>query len=180
MPSLGADMQFGTIVDWRVKPGDAVKRGDVVALVETEKGVIEVEIFESGVIESLVVQPGQKVPVGTTLATLSGGRQESRATTRGIASRCRCSGAGGADAGRKTAGASSVRGAAGRSGRLVCAFRRWRENAPRNSASIYPALLAAEATVRLPLQMSNGRSKAEAGGALRPRRLRLARARVWI
>ena len=65
-------MQFGTIVDWRVKPGDAVTRGDVVALVETEKGVIEVEIFESGVIESLVVQPGRKVPVGTTLATLSG------------------------------------------------------------------------------------------------------------
>lgn len=72
MPSLGADMQFGTIVDWRVKPGDTVKRGDVVALVETEKGVIEVEIFDSGVIESLVVQPGQKVPVGATLATLSG------------------------------------------------------------------------------------------------------------
>ena len=68
MPSLGADMQFGTLVDWRVKPGDTVKRGDVVALVETEKGVIEVEIFDSGVIESLVVQPGQKVPVGATLA----------------------------------------------------------------------------------------------------------------
>ena len=73
MPSLGADMQFGTVVEWRVKPGDAVKRGDVVALVETEKGVIEVEIFENGVIESLVVQPGQKVPVGATLATLNGG-----------------------------------------------------------------------------------------------------------
>jgi len=72
MPSLGADMQFGTIVEWRVKPGDAVKRGDVVALVETEKGVIEVEIFDSGIIESLVVQPGKKVPVGAMLATLSG------------------------------------------------------------------------------------------------------------
>ena len=70
MPSLGADMQFGTLVDWRVKPGDTVKRGDVVALVETEKGVIEVEIFDRGVIETLVVQPGQKVPVGATLATL--------------------------------------------------------------------------------------------------------------
>ena len=68
MPSLGADMESGTLVDWRVKPGDAVKRGDVVALVETEKGVIEVEIFESGVIDSLIVQPGEKVPVGTTLA----------------------------------------------------------------------------------------------------------------
>jgi len=72
MPSLGADMQFGTLVDWRVKPGDTVKRGDIVALVETEKGVIEVEIFENGLIESLIVQPGQKVPVGATLATLSG------------------------------------------------------------------------------------------------------------
>jgi pyruvate dehydrogenase E2 component (dihydrolipoamide acetyltransferase) len=71
MPSLGADMQFGTLVDWRVKAGDTVKRGDVVALVETEKGVIEVEIFASGVIESLVVQSGQKVPVGATLAIVS-------------------------------------------------------------------------------------------------------------
>jgi pyruvate dehydrogenase E2 component (dihydrolipoamide acetyltransferase) len=70
MPSLGADMEFGTVVEWRVKRGDTVKRGDVVALVETEKGVIEVEIFENGVIESLVVQPGQKVPVGAALATL--------------------------------------------------------------------------------------------------------------
>src|SRR3970282_267882 len=68
MPSLGADLEFGTLVYWRVKPGDAVKRGDVVALVETEKGVIEVEIFETGVIDSLIVQPGQKVPVGATLA----------------------------------------------------------------------------------------------------------------
>lgn len=70
MPSLGADMEFGTVVDWHIKPGDAVKRGDVVALVETEKGVIEVEIFEDGVIESLVVHPGQKVPVGAALAIL--------------------------------------------------------------------------------------------------------------
>jgi len=68
MPSLGADMESGTLVDWRVKPGDAVKRGDVVALVETEKGVIEVEIFETGIIDSLAVRPGQKVPVGATLA----------------------------------------------------------------------------------------------------------------
>ena len=72
MPALGADMQFGTVVSWRVKSGDQVKRGDVVALVETEKGVVEVEIFESGVIESLVVPPGQKVPVGSTLAILRG------------------------------------------------------------------------------------------------------------
>ncbi|HEY7556314.1 MAG TPA: dihydrolipoamide acetyltransferase family protein [Candidatus Binatia bacterium] len=70
MPSLGSDMEYGTVVDWKIKPGDVVKRGDVVALVETEKGVIEVEIFEDGVIASIEVQPGKKVPVGTPLATL--------------------------------------------------------------------------------------------------------------
>ena len=38
MPSLGADMEAGTLVEWLIKPGDPVKRGDIVALVETEKG----------------------------------------------------------------------------------------------------------------------------------------------
>jgi pyruvate dehydrogenase E2 component (dihydrolipoyllysine-residue acetyltransferase) len=70
MPSLGSDMEYGTVVDWKVNPGDTVKRGDVVALVETEKGIVEVEIFEDGVIESIQVQPGKKVPVGTPLATV--------------------------------------------------------------------------------------------------------------
>jgi pyruvate dehydrogenase E2 component (dihydrolipoamide acetyltransferase) len=70
MPSLGADMEAGTVVEWRVHPGDAVKRGDIVALVETEKGLIEVEIFESGVVDTIVVPEGSKVPVGTVLATI--------------------------------------------------------------------------------------------------------------
>jgi pyruvate dehydrogenase E2 component (dihydrolipoamide acetyltransferase) len=70
MPKLGADMTAGTLVAWRVKPGDAVKRGDIVAEVETDKGVIDVEIFTSGVIETLLIQPGASVPVGTALARL--------------------------------------------------------------------------------------------------------------
>lgn len=72
MPSLGADMEDGTLVEWLVKPGDAVKSGDVVAVVETHKGAIEIEIFESGVIESLEVAEGQKVPVGAPMARLQG------------------------------------------------------------------------------------------------------------
>ncbi len=72
MPSLGADMEAGTLVEWRVRPGDAVKRGDIVALVETEKGVIEVEIFDEGVVEKILIQPGEKVPVGTPLALVRG------------------------------------------------------------------------------------------------------------
>ena len=39
MPSLGADMEAGTLVEWTAKPGDVVRRGQVVAVVETDKGV---------------------------------------------------------------------------------------------------------------------------------------------
>lgn len=72
MPSLGADMEAGTLVEWLVKPGDQVKRGDVVAVVETQKGAIEVEIYQSGQIEQLLVDLDTKVPVGTPLARLRG------------------------------------------------------------------------------------------------------------
>ena len=72
MPSLGADMEFGTLVEWRVKPGDVVKRGDVVAEVETQKGNVEVEIFEGGTIAEITVHEGTKVPVGTVLARVRG------------------------------------------------------------------------------------------------------------
>jgi len=72
MPSLGADMEAGTLTEWLVEPGDPVKRGDIVAVVETQKGAIEIEIFESGTIEELLVQPGTEVPVGTVLATVRG------------------------------------------------------------------------------------------------------------
>ena len=72
MPKLGADMAAGTLVTWRKQPGDVVRRGDIDAEVETDKGVIDVEIFTSGVIETLLVQPGEKVPVGTPLALIRG------------------------------------------------------------------------------------------------------------
>jgi pyruvate dehydrogenase E2 component (dihydrolipoamide acetyltransferase) len=68
MPSLGADMEAGTVSQWLVKPGDEVHRGQVVAVVETEKSTIEVEIFESGVVDELLVSEGERVPVGTALA----------------------------------------------------------------------------------------------------------------
>jgi pyruvate dehydrogenase E2 component (dihydrolipoamide acetyltransferase) len=73
MPSLGADMEAGTLVEWLKRPGDRVRRGDVVAVVETQKGAIEVDIFEDGVIERWLVEPGATVPVGTPLALIGGG-----------------------------------------------------------------------------------------------------------
>jgi len=70
MPSLGADMVAGTLVEWLVTVGQPVTRGQIIAEVETEKGVVEVEVFETGAIEELLVVPGTKVPVGTPLARI--------------------------------------------------------------------------------------------------------------
>jgi pyruvate dehydrogenase E2 component (dihydrolipoamide acetyltransferase) len=61
MPSLGADMDEGTLIEWLVKPGQQVRKGDVVAVVDTAKAAIEVECFTSGVVERLLVDPGQSV-----------------------------------------------------------------------------------------------------------------------
>ncbi|MFM8953378.1 MAG: dihydrolipoamide acetyltransferase family protein [Planctomycetaceae bacterium] len=68
MPVLGADMQAGTLVAWRKRPGDAVHRGEIIAEVETEKGVIDVEVFHDGLLDEIVVPVGRKVPVGTVIA----------------------------------------------------------------------------------------------------------------
>lgn len=77
MPSLGADMETGKLVQWLVKAGDRVKSGDVVAVVETHKGAIDVEIFLDGIIDNLAALD-KEVPVGTVLATV---RQPGEAAT---------------------------------------------------------------------------------------------------
>lgn len=70
MPSLGADMEAGTLVEWLVKPGDEVHRGDVLAVVETQKGAIEIECFEEGRVQELQADIGAKLPVGAPLALI--------------------------------------------------------------------------------------------------------------
>jgi pyruvate dehydrogenase E2 component (dihydrolipoamide acetyltransferase) len=74
MPSLGADMEAGTLSEWKIKAGDPVKRGDIVAVVETEKADIDVEIYATGTVKQLLVQPGTKVPVGAPLALIDDGQ----------------------------------------------------------------------------------------------------------
>lgn len=68
MPSLGADMEAGTLIEWLVKSGDEVKRGQVVAVVETQKGAVDVEIWAAGTVDQILVEAGRKVPVGELLA----------------------------------------------------------------------------------------------------------------
>jgi len=70
LPSLGADMDEGKLLEWRVKPGEAVKRGQVVAVVDTSKAAVDVEIWQEGTIFEQLVAIGATVPVGTVLATL--------------------------------------------------------------------------------------------------------------
>jgi len=70
MPSLGADMEAGTLTRWLVSEGDTVHRGDIIAVVETVKGAIDVEVFQDGRVERLLVEPGTEVPVGTPLALI--------------------------------------------------------------------------------------------------------------
>ncbi len=77
MPTLGADMAEGTLVAWKKQIGERVSKGDVIAEVETDKAAIDVETFTAGVIERLLVDPGDKVPVGTVMAVI----REERAPT---------------------------------------------------------------------------------------------------
>jgi pyruvate dehydrogenase E2 component (dihydrolipoamide acetyltransferase) len=71
MPKLGADMTAGTLVAWRKQPGQAVARGDIIAEVDTDKGIIDVEVFADGVLERCLVQPGERVPIGTVMALIA-------------------------------------------------------------------------------------------------------------
>ena len=70
LPSLGSDMDEGTLVAWHVVPGQTVKKGDVIAVVETTKAAIDVECWHDGVVDRLVTEVGQKIPVGALMALL--------------------------------------------------------------------------------------------------------------
>ncbi len=144
MPSLGADMESGTLLEWLVKPGDAVKRGDIVAVVDTSKAEIEVEIFEDGVIDELLVGQGERVPVGTALATVlpadaNGGAARARAGRR------LGRGSGACPASRLSCGSSARPADLSRTPRpsTACASRRSHAASPSSWASISPRCPAA-------------------------------------
>lgn len=71
MPRLGLTMAEGTVVEWRVRPGEAVRPGDVVLVIESEKAEVEVEAFAAGTLAAVYVEPGTTVPVGTLLGAIA-------------------------------------------------------------------------------------------------------------
>jgi pyruvate dehydrogenase E2 component (dihydrolipoamide acetyltransferase) len=70
LPSLGSDMDEGTLLEWKVQPGERVTRGQVIAVVDTAKAAVEVECWQEGEVFELLIEPGAKIPVGTPIASL--------------------------------------------------------------------------------------------------------------
>lgn len=70
LPSLGADMDEGTLLEWKVGVGDTVKKGQVVAIIDTTKAAVDVESWQEGTVHELLAEVGQKMPVGTVMARL--------------------------------------------------------------------------------------------------------------
>lgn len=70
LPSLGADMDEGKLLEWKVGVGDTVKKGQVIAVIDTAKAAVEVECWQDGTVDTLIAEIGQVMPVGTLMATL--------------------------------------------------------------------------------------------------------------
>jgi pyruvate dehydrogenase E2 component (dihydrolipoamide acetyltransferase) len=79
MPRLSDTMQEGTITRWLKQPGDEVKKGDIIAEVETDKANMEVESFDAGILEQILVKEGETAPIGQTIAIVGSGQHVQKA-----------------------------------------------------------------------------------------------------
>lgn len=91
MPSFGADMESGVVSEWRIKPGDRIQKGDIIAVIETNKGAIDMEAFQTGTVHKLLVEPGSQVLVGTPIAILSENKAEAPVTDSVVSTRPKAS-----------------------------------------------------------------------------------------
>jgi pyruvate dehydrogenase E2 component (dihydrolipoamide acetyltransferase) len=73
MPRLSDTMQEGTVSTWIKQVGDTVEKGDVLAEIETDKATMELEAYDAGVLEKIVVESGQTVPIGEVIAVIGDG-----------------------------------------------------------------------------------------------------------
>lgn len=70
MPSLGADMTEGKLLQWRIKVGDKITKGQIIADIETQKAAFEMESFKEGTVTSLTAAPMEVIPVGAAMAVI--------------------------------------------------------------------------------------------------------------
>ncbi len=73
MPRLSDTMQEGTISQWLKKPGDQVNKGDILAEIETDKASMDLESYDTGVLEQILVQAGETAPIGQAIAIIGTG-----------------------------------------------------------------------------------------------------------
>ncbi|HEY6043189.1 MAG TPA: biotin/lipoyl-containing protein, partial [Anaerolineae bacterium] len=85
MPSLGFDMTQGKLLRWLKKEGDAVKKDEPVAEIETEKASVEIQATVSGVLLKILLQPGETVPVGTVMGIIGEANEQVQAVTTAAA-----------------------------------------------------------------------------------------------
>ncbi|MFI6362213.1 dihydrolipoamide acetyltransferase family protein [Nocardia sp. NPDC050630] len=73
MPRLSDTMEEGVVVAWLKQVGDKISRGDILAEIETDKALMELEAYEDGVLEQILFEPGSRVPIGDTIALIGDG-----------------------------------------------------------------------------------------------------------
>jgi pyruvate/2-oxoglutarate dehydrogenase complex dihydrolipoamide acyltransferase (E2) component len=73
MPRLGYDMETGRVASWVRRVGDRVKRGEVIAEIETEKSTVDMEALADGTLVEQTLEPGEEVPIGTVIGYLDDG-----------------------------------------------------------------------------------------------------------
>jgi len=76
MPKLGFDMAEGTLVNWAKAEGDQIKKGEVIADIETDKATVQVESPFDGIVYKHLVEIKKNVPVGTPIAIISAAGEE--------------------------------------------------------------------------------------------------------
>ncbi|HEX2513118.1 MAG TPA: biotin/lipoyl-containing protein, partial [Chloroflexota bacterium] len=73
MPRLSDTMQEGTIARWVKQEGEQVEKGDILVEIETDKATMELEAYESGVVEAVLAQEGETVAIGKPIARIGSG-----------------------------------------------------------------------------------------------------------
>src|SRR5258708_24825368 len=73
MPRVSDTMEEGTIARWLKHQGDTIKKGDILVEIETDKANMELESYDSGVLERTLVQEGETVPIGQLIAVIGSG-----------------------------------------------------------------------------------------------------------